>query len=169
MKNRYCVWMITGGTTHALCCLSACMKYAVRSDRIILPFSETHSNFGSKFYDFYSINNKANLSRYFVREDDYDEIKRRYKPPYIQMPAELSRTCIDGPEPDSYGNQRYFLRDLYKAGTNERYLDYPAIDGEKTEYVVTWGRHDSYWRNQLRVVMNTLLPSEDMEDNNTKI
>ena len=151
--------MITGGTTHALCCLSACIKYAIRSERLILPFSETHPNFGQSFYNFYQLNDQSPLSQYFVEQEHYVNVKNEYVAPYIEMPAKLTNSLIDGPLPDSSGNQRYFLQGLYSAGTNERYLDYPEIKNENKKYIMTWGRHNRYWQKQLEVVLETLNPS----------
>ena len=98
--NKYCVWMITGGTTHALCCLSACMKYAIKSGRQILPFSETHPYYETQFYSFYRINEKSQLARHFVKSDEYEHIRDMYIPPYKTIPKSLMETRIDGPKPD---------------------------------------------------------------------
>ena len=160
--QKYCVWMITGGTTHALCCLSACIKYAIRSGRLILPFSETHPNFGQPFYNFYQLNQHSRFSQYFVEEENYADVRNHYTAPYIEMPSKLTESVIDGPLPDSSGKQRYFLRDLYSSETNERYLDYPQIGNEFKKYIMTWGRHDYYWQKQLEIVLETLNPSNQL-------
>ena len=155
--------MITGGTTHALCCLSACIKYAIHSGRLILPFSETHPNYGDSFYEFYQLNKQSCLSEYFVKEQNYNDVRDQYVAPYIEMPYKLTDSIIDGPLPDSTGNQRYFLQNLYSAETNERYLDYPRNEDESKKYIMTWGRHDYYWQKQLEVVLETLRPSDQLK------
>ena len=158
-SQKFCVWMITGGTTHAFCCLSACIKYAIKSKRSILPFSETHPNYGTSFYNFYDINQQSRLSRYFVAKEDYTFIRDRYTAPFNEMPSRLMDTYIDGPLPDSKGDQRYFLNGLYSVEDNERYLDYPQRSDEEKGYIVTWGRHNHYWKRQLKVVLEVLNPS----------
>ena len=88
------------------------------------PFSETHPNYGDSFYEFYQLNKQSCLSEYFVKEQNYNDVRDQYVAPYIEMPYKLTDSIIDGPLPDSTGNQRYFLQNLYSAKTNERYLDY---------------------------------------------
>lgn len=156
--------MITGGTTHALCCLSACIKYAIRSGRLILPFSESHPYYEEKFYSLFKLNEGSQLARYFVSERNYDFIRDKYHPPYKDMPQKLKMTEVSGPKPDSNGNQRYFLKNLEESENDERYLDYPSRLKEEEEYIVTWGRHDTYWRNQLISVLSVLQPSERMKN-----
>ena len=160
--QRYCVWMITGGTTHALCCLSACIKYAIRSDRIIIPYSETHNNFGESFYSLFTVDQKSQLARYFIKEDEYDKAIEQYTPPFTGMPSLLSDSIISGPEPDMNGDQRYFLKGIRAIGKNERYLDYPENIDENKSYILTWGKHNKYWKNQLLSVLDTLRPSQSM-------
>jgi len=161
-KQKYCIWMITGGTTHALCALSACVKYAIKSERLILPFSETHPNYGTSFYSFYKLNKNSCLSRYFVTEENYGHVRDNYVAPCQEMPTNLIESIIDGPKPDSAGNQRYFLRELYSAEGEQRYLDYPNVEKEEKEYIMTWGRHNHYWAKQLQVVLETLSPAQDL-------
>ena len=160
--------MITGGTTHALCCLSACLQYAVKSRRIILPYSESHVYYNTPFYSFYRPNHESPLCQYLVEEDNYKVVRDSYIPPFTGMPAKLSESLIAGPKPDSHGNQRYYLEGVTQVNNNERYLDYPSSQDEGKPYIVTWGRHDRYWKNQIISVLNTLNPSAELKNRISK-
>ena len=102
------------------------------------------------------------MARYFVKEENYTDVKSCYTAPYVEMPSKLTESVIEGPLPDSTGNQRYFLRELHSAENNERYLDYPEIRNESKKYIMTWGRHDHYWQKQLEIVLETLNPSNQL-------
>ena len=84
------------------------------------------------------------------------------------MPIRLCDSVIDGPEPDTNGDQRYFLKDTRSINNNERYLDYPDAEEEHKEFIVTWGRHNHYWKNQLSSILNTFVPSEVMKNTSLK-
>ena len=155
--------MITGGTTHALCCLSACLQYAIRSDRIILPYSENHPYYSSTFYSFYDPNLRSPLSRYLIKPEDYETVRDSYIAPFEGMPTTLRDSLIAGPKPDSSGTHRYYLEGITEIQNNERYLDYPSIRNEGKKYITTWGRHDKYWKNQVTSVLNTLNPSPELQ------
>ena len=160
--------MITGGTTHAFCCLSACFQYAIRSNRIILPYSENHPYYSNTFYSFYRPNLRSPLSRYLIKPENYEAVRDSYIAPFQGMPKTLRESLIAGPKQDSGGSQRYYIEGITKVQNNERYLDYPSIKDERKPYITTWGRHDKYWKNQVTSVLNTLDPSPKLESSISK-
>jgi hypothetical protein len=154
-KNlKYVAWLADGGTTHMFCNLGACLRYAVKSGRQILPVSVNQATLKDHFYRFFDLQKEAVLARYFVPPEKYCKIFCSYVPPNRNLPTNLFETRIEKERVDLHGRIYYTLEGIESIEGNVRYLDYP-ID-EFSKYVLTWGGFDRYFTRQLYAVVSTI-------------